>query len=210
LNDSGEYNPSQIYLSIYQLHDLLVPNLASVLSFVVRTPLDAGTIVPEIKTVVYGSAGDQTIHHVEAMKQVASESMSSQRFPMLLLAVFAGLALVLASVGIYGTISYSVTQRVQEIGVRLALGASRWDVLRLILLRGIRLAGAGVLLGTVASVLLGRMLPAFSHLLYGITANDPATLAAVSALLLAVAAIACYIPARRGLGVDPVVALRYE
>lgn len=210
LNDSGEYNPSQIYLSIYQLHDLLVPNLASVLSFVVRTPLDAGTIVPEIKTVIYGSAGDQTIHHVETMKQVASESMSSQRFPMLLLAVFAGLALVLASVGIYGTISYSVTQRVQEIGVRLALGASRWDVLRLILLRGIRLAGAGVLLGTVASVLLGRMLPAFSHLLYGITANDPATLAAVSALLLAVAAIACYIPARRGLGVDPVVALRYE
>jgi putative ABC transport system permease protein len=144
------------------------------------------------------------------MKQVASDSMSSQRLPMLILGVFAGLALLLASVGIYGTISYSVTQRVQEIGVRLALGASRWDVLRIILLRGIRLAGVGVLLGTVASVLLGRMLPAFSHLLYGIPANDPATLAAVSALLLAVAAIACYIPSRRGLRVDPVVALRYE
>jgi predicted permease len=210
LNDSGEYNPSQIYLPIYQLHDLLVPNLASVLSFVVRTPLDAGTIVPEIKTVIDGSAGDQTIHHVETMKQVASDSMSSQRLPMLILGVFAGLALLLASVGIYGTISYSVTQRVQEIGVRLALGASRWDVLRIILLRGIRLAGVGVLLGTVASVLLGRMLPAFSHLLYAVPANDPATLAAVSALLLAVAAIACYIPSRRGLRVDPVVALRYE
>lgn len=210
LNDNGEYNPSQIYLSIYQLHDLPVPNLASVLSFVVRTPLDARTIVPEIKTVIYGSAGGQTIHHVETMKQVASESMSSQRFPMLLLGVFAGLALLLASVGIYATISYSVTQRVPEIGVRLALGASRWNVLRMILLRGIRLAGVGVLLGAVASVLLGRMLPSFSHLLYGVTANDPATLVAVSALLLAVAAIACYIPSRRGLRVDPVVALRYE
>jgi predicted permease len=210
LNDSGEYNPSQIYLSIYQLHDLPVPNLASVVTFVVRTPLDAGTVVPEIKTVIYGSAGDQTIHHVETMKQVASDSMSSQRFPMLLLGVFAGLALLLASVGIYGTISYSVTQRVQEIGVRLALGASRWDVLRIILLRGIRLAGVGVVLGTVASVLLGRMLPAFSHLLYGITANDPVTLAAVSVVLLVVATIACYIPSRRALRVDPVTALRYE
>jgi ABC-type antimicrobial peptide transport system permease subunit len=92
----------------------------------------------------------------------------------------------------------------------LALGASRWDVLRIILLRGIWLAGVGVVLGTVASVLLGRMLPAFSHLLYGITANDPATLVAVSVVLLAVAAIACYIPSRRALKVDPVVALRYE
>lgn len=210
LNDRGDYNPGQIYLSVYQLQDLPNPNLASSLTFVVRTPLDAETVVPEIKTVIYGSAGDQTIHHVETMKQVASDSMSSQRFPMLLLSVFAGLALLLATVGIYGTISYSVTQRVQEIGVRLALGASRWDVLRIILLRGIWLAGVGVVLGTVASVLLGRMLPAFSHLLYGITANDPATLVAVSVVLLAVAAIACYIPSRRALKVDPVVALRYE
>ena len=144
------------------------------------------------------------------MKEVASDSMSSQRFPMLLLGVFAGLALLLASVGIYGTISYSVTQRVQEIGVRLALGASRWAVFRMILLRGIRLAIIGILLGGAASLLLGRMLPAFSHLLYGITANDPATLAVVSVVLLTVAGAACYIPSRRALRVDPVTALRYE
>jgi predicted permease len=210
LNDSGDYNPSQIYLSVYQLHDLPMPRLASVLTFVVRTPLDAGAIVPEIKSVLYGSAGDLTIHHVETMKEVASDSMSSQRFPMLLLGVFAGLALLLASVGIYGTISYSVTQRVQEIGVRLALGASRWAVFRMILLRGIRLAIIGILLGGAASLVLGRMLPAFSHLLYGITANDPATLAVVSVVLLTVAGAACYIPSRRALRVDPVTALRYE
>jgi predicted permease len=210
LNDSGDYNPSQIYLSVYQLHDLPMPRLASVLTFVVRTPLDAGAIVPEMKSVLYGSAGDLTIHHVETMKEVASDSMSSQRFPMLLLGVFAGLALLLASVGIYGTISYSVTQRVQEIGVRLALGASRWAVFRMILLRGIRLAIIGILLGGAASLLLGRMLPAFSHLLYGITANDPATLAVVSVVLLTVAGAACYIPSRRALRVDPVTALRYE
>jgi len=210
LNDKGDYNPSQIYLSVYQLQDLPNPNLASSLTFVVRTPLDAGTIVPEIKKVIYGSAGDQAIYHVETMNEVVSESMSAQRFPMLLLSIFAGLALLLATVGIYGTISYSVTQRVREIGVRLALGASRWDVLRILLLRGIRLAGVGVLLGVMASVLLGRILPTFSHLLFGITANDPATLVAVSVVLLAVAAIACYIPSRRALRVDPMTALRYE
>jgi predicted permease len=210
LNDSGSYNPSQIYLSVYQLKNLPVPDLAGLLTFVVRTRLDVGTIIPEIKSVTYGSAGDQTIYHVQTMKQVASASMSSQRFPMLLLGIFAVLALLLASVGIYGTISYSVTQRVQEIGVRLALGASRWDVLRVFLVRGIRLAGAGVILGAVASVLLSRVLPAFSHLLYGITASDPVTLAAVSALLLVVAAVASYMPSRRTLKVDPVTALRYQ
>jgi putative ABC transport system permease protein len=210
LNDSGEYNPSQIYLSVFQLYNLPNPNLASSLTFVVRTPLDAGAIVPEIKTAIYGSSADQTIHHVETMKQVAADSMSSQRFPMLLLGVFAGLALLLASVGIYSTLSYLVTQRVQEIGIRLALGASRWAVFRMILLRGIRLAIVGVSLGTAASLLLGRMLPAFSHLLYGITTNDPATLAAVSVVLLAVTTLACYIPSRRALKIDPVTALRYE
>jgi predicted permease len=210
LNDKGDYNPSQIYLSVYQLRDLPNPNLASSLTFVVRTPLDAGTIVPEMKKVIYGAAGDQAIHHVETMEEVVLASMSAQRFPMLLLGIFAGLALLLATIGIYGTISYSVTQRVQEIGLRLALGASRWDVLRILFLRGIRLAVVGVLLGIAASVLLGRILPTFSHLLYGVTANDPATLAAVSVVLLAVAALACYIPSRRGLRVDPVTALRYE
>lgn len=210
LNDSGEYNPGQIYLSVFQLQNLPNPNLASSLTFVLRTPLDAETIVPEIKTVIYGSAADQTIHHVETMKQVAADSMSSQRFPMLLLGVFAGLALLLASVGIYSTLSYLVIQRVQEIGVRLALGASRWAVFRMILLRGIRLAIVGVSLGTAASLLLGRMIPAFSHLLYGVSANDPTTLIAVSTVLLAVAAVACYMPSRRALKVDPVIALRYE
>ena len=210
LDDSGSYNPSQIYLSVYQLQNLFVPDLTKILSFVVRTPLGAGTLVPEIKKTLNGPSGDLTIYRIETMKQVASASMASQRFPMLLLGVFAGLALLLASAGIYGTISYSVTQRVREIGVRLALGARRWDVLRILLLSGLRMAGAGILFGAAVSILLGRMLPAFSHLLYGVTANDPATITAVSAVLLSVAAAACYFPSRRAMKIDPVEALRHE
>jgi predicted permease len=210
LDDSGTYNPSQIYLCVYQLQNLLVRNLASYLTIVVRSPVEAAIIMPSIKSVIYGAAGDQTVYDIQAMKEVVSASMSSQRLPMLLLGAFAGLALLLASVGIYGTISYSVTQRVQEIGVRLALGARRWDVLRLVLGHGLRLAVAGLILGAVTALLLGPMLPSFSQLLYGVKASDPATLAVVSAVLLGVAVFACYIPARRALKVDPVVALRYE
>jgi predicted permease len=210
LNDPGTYNPSQIYLCVYQVPILNVPDLADYLTIVVRTPLDAATIMPAIKSVVYGAAANQAVYNVQTMEQEVSASMSSQRLPMLLLGAFAGLALLLASVGIYGTISYSVTQRVQEIGVRIALGASRWDVLRMILGKGIGLAVTGIIVGTAAAVLLGRVLSSFSQLLYGVKPSDPATLIAVSALLLGVAAAACFIPARRALKVDPVVALRYE
>jgi ABC-type antimicrobial peptide transport system permease subunit len=141
------------------------------------------------------------------MDELLSGSLSRSRFTMLVLGVFAALALVLASVGIYGVIAYSVTQRTQEFGIRIALGASRRDVLRLVLSQGTRLTLLGIGLGIVAALVVTRLM---ATLLYGISATDPVTFTAVALLLALVALAACYIPARRATRVDPIVALRYE
>jgi putative ABC transport system permease protein len=120
------------------------------------------------------------------------------------------LALLLASVGIYGMISFSIAQRLHEIGVRMALGAEKTDVFRLVVGHGLRLALAGVVIGGVVTLILARVLAGFSSLLYGVGASDPVTLAAVALLLASIAVLACYIPARRAMSVDPMTALRYE
>jgi predicted lysophospholipase L1 biosynthesis ABC-type transport system permease subunit len=138
---------------------------------------------------------------------ILSNSVASQRFSMILLGGFALLALILASVGIYGVVSYLVAQRTNEIGIRMALGAQRGDVLKMIVGQGAKMALLGVAFGIAAALALTRLM---SGMLFGVTPTDPLTFFAVAALLVAVALLACYIPARRASRVDPVVALRYE
>jgi predicted permease len=210
LNDSSTDIQSQAYFPLYQDPDQWVPLNYPNMTIVVRTPLDVASVMPAIKSAVYGAGSDQPIFNVETMQQIVSESMSSQRFPMILLGAFAALALLLASVGIYGVISYSVAQRIHEIGIRMALGAHKRDVFRMVVGQGLALALAGLAIGVVAALILTRVLSSFSLLLYGVGASDPVTFITVSVILLFVAVVACYIPSRRAMRVDPVVALRHE
>ncbi len=210
LNDSSEYTQNLAYFPLYQDPDKWVPLNYPYTTIIIRTPLDTATVLPSIKAAVYTAGSDQLVYNIHTMQQFVSESMSSQRSPLILLGTFAGLALLLASIGIYGVISYSVTQRVHEIGIRLALGAERRDVFRMVVGHGLRLALAGLAIGTAVALILTRVLPSFSHLLYGVGASDPTTFVTISVVLTAVAVLACYIPARRATHVDPMVALRYE
>jgi len=212
LGDESSYTQAQAYFPLYQIPDEWVTASQGfpTTTILVRTPLPAATVIPAIKNVVYGIGKDQPIYDVRTMQDIASESMSSQRFPMILLEVFAGLALLLASVGIYGVISYSVSQRVHEIGIRMALGAERRDVFRMIIGQGLRLALAGLAIGIVAALILTRLLSSFTNLLYGVRASDPATFIGVAVVLTLVALVACYVPARTAMRVEPMEALRYE
>jgi putative ABC transport system permease protein len=147
------------------------------------------------------------IADVLPMEEVIASSMAQPRFRTTLLSLFGAAALLLAAIGIYGVLAYTVAQQTREIGIRMALGAHPARVLRLVLGRGLRLAGAGTAIGVLAALLLTQLL---SSLLFDVSATDPLTFAAVAALLLGVALLACYVPARRAMRVDPMVALRYE
>ena len=210
LGDDGTRSPNQIYISFYQLSDEWVPAFARDLSLTIRTPLDAAAIMPAIKNVVYGTGKDQPVYDVQTMQQIAADSMASQRLSMILLGAFAALALMLASVGIYGVLSYSVSLRIQEIGIRMAVGADRHHVLKMIIGQGLRLAITGLVIGAGAALLLTRLLSAYSRLLYGVRANDPVTFIAVSLVLVFVSILACYLPAQRASRVEPIAALKYE
>lgn len=210
LDKTGPYNQAQAYTSFYQISDEWLPIMRTDASIVVRTRLALSSLMPAIKSAIYGEGSEQPIYDIQTMQQAVSSSMASQSFPMILLGGFAALALVLASVGIYGLLANFVQRRTQEIGIRMALGAQRQDVFRMMIQQGLKLTLTGIAVGAAASLILTRTLPSFSHLLYGVGAGDPLTLAAAAVLLVATAVLACYIPARRATMVAPTVALRQE
>jgi ABC-type antimicrobial peptide transport system permease subunit len=177
---------------------------------VVRTHLDIAALMPAIKAAIYGAGSDEPIYDIHTMQERVSASMATQSFPLVLLGGFAGLALLLASVGTYGVISYSVARRIHEIGIRMALGAEKQKIFRMVIQQGLRLALVGLAIGAAAALLLTRLLSSFSHLLYGVSTNDPLTFIVVAAVLSGVTILACYTPARRAARVDPMVALHDE
>jgi putative ABC transport system permease protein len=180
---------------------------SSGMTLVVRTAFEPTPLISAIRDEVWTVDKDQPLTEVKTMDQYLADSVSPRRFNAMLLAIFASLALVLASVGIYGVISYSVTQRIHEIGIRVALGAESLDVIKLVVGRGMALVVVGVVIGLAGALALSRVM---TSLLYGVSATDPVTFAVVSVLLVAVALLASYIPARRATKVDPMIALRCE
>jgi putative ABC transport system permease protein len=177
------------------------------MTFVVHTVSDPLKLLPEIKREVWAVNKNQPIYRIRTEEQLVSDSLSSRRFNLFLLGLFAVISLILAGVGLYGLISISTSQRTQEIGVRMALGAQTSTILKMVIGEGVLLAVIGVAVGLVGSFLLTRFL---NTMLFGITPTDPVTFASISGLLILVALLASYIPARRATKVDPAIALRQE
>jgi putative ABC transport system permease protein len=177
------------------------------LNFAVRTKSDPAALAATLIQKVRSLDSDLAITDLRTMTEAISESVSGPRFNSLLLGIFAGIALLLASIGIYGVLAYVVTQQTHEIGIRLALGAKPLHVFTLVVGRGARLAAIGAAIGVAGSFALTRLM---KDLLYGVSPKDPVTFVAVVALLVLVALAACYIPARRAMRVDPMTALRHE
>jgi putative ABC transport system permease protein len=177
------------------------------MTLVVRSNLQPTAALASVREQLRAVEQDAPIYDVKSMNEIVAESVARPKFAALLLGVFAGVALLLASIGLYGVISYSVTQRTREIGIRMALGAQPKDVLQMVLGAGLRLILTGLLIGVAASFALTRLM---KSLLFGVTATDPLTYVGVCAMLSAVALLACYLPARRATKVDPMEALRYE
>jgi predicted permease len=190
-----------------QLPEKLMPLAADAVAVVLRTEGDPAAVMAAVRRAVAEIDPREVVFNVQTMDEVVANSFAARRLSMILLGVFAALALVLACVGIYGVISYLVGQRTREIGVRMALGAQPGDVLRLVVGHGARMALIGVAIGIAAALGLTRLM---ANQLFGVSAHDPLTYAGVTMLLIIVALAACYIPARRAMRVDPMVALRYE
>jgi predicted permease len=198
---------AQLYLPVWQVPDRFWPLLANGADYVARMSGPAPNVASSIRQAAEKVVSGAVLYAVRPMDEIVARSISTQRLTMFLLSIFSALALVLSAVGIYGVISYLTSQRTQEIGVRVALGATRRNVLRLVLGQGMKITLIGVLIGLVAALGLTRLI---TTLIYGVGASDPITFAGVALLLSGVAVMACYIPARRAMRVDPIVALRYE
>ena len=198
---------AQIYLPIWQVPNQFWPLLANGGGYVVRTTPGTPDITSAVRQAAEKVEGTAVVYDVRPMEEIVARSISTQRLTMFLLSAFSSLALVLSAVGIYGVISYLTSQRTHEIGVRVALGASSSDVLRMVLGQGLRITLIGVAIGLAAAFGLTRLI---TTLIYGVGTTDPLTFVSVAILLSAVALFACYLPARRAMRVDPIVALRYE
>jgi predicted permease len=202
--DSTSIRPPQFYFSINQISPDRLPRNTHLL---LRTDVEPTSLTSAVRAQIAALNKDQAVFNVRTMDDIVSQSVAPRRFSMMLLTVFAGAALLLASIGIYGTMSYAVAQRTREIGLRLTLGAQRGNVLRMVIGQGMKLAVIGVGLGLIASFTLTRTL---KNLLFGVSTTDPLTFLGITLLLAAVALFACWIPARRATKVAPLVALRYE
>jgi putative ABC transport system permease protein len=196
----GVGSQPEVYLPFQQNPDATI-------TLVARTKSDPRGLAAAVRREVSALDRDLPVSNLKFMDEIVAGSVSQPRVYALLLGIFAGLALILAAIGIYGVISYSVTQRTQEIGIRMALGAQSRDVLALIIKQGMALALVGILLGLLVSLALTRVL---ASQLYGVSSTDPWTFSAISILLMLVAILACYIPAWRATKLDPLLALRYE
>jgi putative ABC transport system permease protein len=177
------------------------------MTVVVRSSIEPNQMVAAAREQVRAIDSEQPIFGVRTLEEIRSDSIAPERLNLTLLGIFAAVALALALIGIYGVMSYAVSQRTHEIGVRMALGAQARDVLKLVVRQGMHLALVGVAIGLIAAFTLTRLM---ERLLFGVKATDPMTFAVIALLLIAVALVACYIPARRATKVDPMVALRYE
>ena len=180
---------------------------SSNMTLVIRSAADSAGLTAEVEAQISAVDKDQAVTEISTMSQLVDNSVSTQHATLVLLGIFSGLALVLASIGIYGMMAYSVAMRTHEIGIRIALGAQKRDVLRMVMGQGARLGLAGVLIGVLAALALTRLL---SSLLFSVSAIDPLIFISVPVLLILVTLLACYIPAMRAMKVDPMVALRYE
>jgi len=205
--DSKSAIEAQFDYPFMQLPEKLMALAANAVAVVLRTEGDPTTVMASVRRAVAETDPREVVYNVQTMNEVVSNSFAARRLSMMLLGVFAALALVLACVGIYGVISYLVGQRTHEIGVRMALGAQQNDVLQLIIGHGTRMALVGIAIGIVAAMGLTRLM---ANQLFGVSPHDPLTFAGVAILLIIVAVAACYIPARRAMRVDPIIALRYE
>ncbi len=198
---------NEIYLPLSQIPDQFMQGMAGSSTFVVRTAIDPLAVVAPVRAAVLEGGSDQPVYSVRTMEQIVSASIADRRFSMLLLGIFAGLALLLAAVGIYGVISYTVAQRTREIGIRMVLGAGQGEVLKTVVSQGMLPVLLGLAIGLAASFGLTRLM---AGMLYGVSASDPVTIVGVAFVLAAVALIAALVPAHRATRVAPVVALRYE
>jgi predicted permease len=198
---------SELYLPLSQVPPQFMKGIARSCSFVVRTAADPLATLPAVRRAIFEAGNDQPVWRARTMDQIVSDSIADRHFSMLLLGVFAGVALVLAALGIYGVISYTVAQRTREIAIRMALGAARSDVLKAVAAQGMPPVLGGLAIGLVASYGLTRLM---TGMLYGVSAGDPVTLLGVALVLAGVALVATLVPARRATRVTPMVALRSE